>query len=156
MLNRGINDIVIVHSTGITQEMLEAMTMDVDFPGKDIDSIPRYPGSIRKYFVKTDKLTNIIYESKQNCLDCVLRFYRAEMVARGWRASKEIKINPSEALQPLLKQGDLAVETKDYIAGLSKYPMQGFSFRNNQGEALIGVTQREGAVYITIHFIPKR
>lgn len=151
VFKRGITDIVIVHSTGITQEILQAMTMNTDYPGEDITVIPRYPGTIRKAYSKTDKFINLIYESKQGCLECVLRFYRSQMPALGWEIIKESKNN----LRTVLEQKDMPQDLRDSIAQLPNAEMTTVSFKNKADRAMVTVSEANETITINIIYIKR-
>jgi hypothetical protein len=150
--NRGINDIIIIHSTPITQEIVQALTMNTDFPGEDIASIPRYPGSVRKVYTKMDNYINVVYESNQPCFDCVLRFYQAELIAQGWQQVKEVKTNLGKALQ--IK--DPPAELKDYLSELEKCPFIVLHGVSNNKSAQVALAQKDNTIMININYFEER
>jgi len=151
MFKRGINDIVIAHSSGINPEILQAMTTNADFPGKDIPSVPRYPNSIRKLYTEADKNIQLIYESGQGCLDCVVRFYQAELVARGWVVTKQKK---TDLGAPLLAPGpiEMSQEVQDYVKTLRKYPFIILIAHKRKENLQLSITQKDRLVYVNITY----
>ena len=60
---------------------------DEDVPGKDFKTIPRYPGSLRIAYKKSEAKKKILYGTAyeaQGSLEEVSSFYENEMEKNGW------------------------------------------------------------------------
>lgn len=59
-------------------------------PGKDVEAIPRYPGSMRRFGMKTGSGGIYLYETAGG-IEEVIDFYRREVAGAGWGKPYEFK-----------------------------------------------------------------
>jgi len=178
----GITYINITYASKPTLASQEAMATNTDMPGKDIPSIPRYPGSVRKQYYKGDKVENVSYVSNQVCFNCVVEFYRAELVARGWQLFNEINSTLGEQLNienlpEWVKEGtneelkeefrksmeELKQEYKPVIEGFKKEseklatcPFVVLIFGKKSEQAYIALTKKDNVILIDTNLISVR
>lgn len=170
------------HFPAPTPEAQEAGAKYIDMPGKDIPNIPRYPGAVRRQYYMGSNQEDAIYEVKQSCLDCMVEFYRAGMVAQGWQYFNEIRTTigkeldfekmpewlreqKNEQLKTEYKEGldklkqeypESAEELKKESERLANVPLIILIFGNKTGMAFIVLTQQDNVVSINTNFVPNR
>lgn len=160
VFKRGINDIVITYSGPLSQETVDAMAKGTDMPGKELISVPRYPGAKRRSYSESGKYTQISYEVEGAQLDQVVYFYRNDMVARGWELKDEKTTTPasqfsSDKYSSLPLPEELKSKLKSGLKSLSqnKSPNVTLLFRNKNDKALIGISGTDKTTAIIVTFI---
>lgn len=68
-----------------------------DMPGRDVKDIPRYPGTIRRLSVISDKDYLFTYETGDS-VEKVARFYKQRLTLLGWKTILDFE-NPSQLFQ---------------------------------------------------------
>jgi hypothetical protein len=75
-----------------------------DAPGKDLEGVPRYPGSRRRLDILMPRQTGVaIYESDDSPGE-IARFFRQEMKRVGWQENKALNAGALQRLNPLIKE----------------------------------------------------
>lgn len=153
IFNRGTTDIYVAHSLVsevAAAEIQKALVQDYDMPGKDLPFVPRYPGAIRRSYAETPSKQTIVYQSKQGCFDCVLNFYRSEMVAKGWRLINEKKYD----ISPLLERKDAPKEVVERLSQLKENKIVALSFAAKMGKTMVTLMEGKDTVVINIVYNP--
>ncbi|MCX5714630.1 MAG: hypothetical protein NT033_07490 [Candidatus Omnitrophica bacterium] len=74
-----------------------------DTQGKDLDGVPRYPGSRRRLDILMPRQAGVvIYESDSSPRD-IARFFRQEMQRAGWKEDKALSTEAVQKFNPIMK-----------------------------------------------------
>ncbi len=127
------------------QERLNQLQAGV--AGRDLDSVPRYPGSTRVSSTekKNPVRVNLTYISKNN-LNEALDFYRSNMQSYHWKLDKEISLSEVTANTAKLSQaqGVPTLEGRSLIfVGSGRKVMINVIKNPRDGSTIIGVVYNE-------------
>lgn len=100
---------------------------DIDMPGEDIPWLERYPDSRRVSSIVVDNgMTTVNYLlDNESCVQCVVSFYKEQMLAGGWLFEGESYVTRDEmmqkpaldidALKKQFKRADIPAEQKEVL-----------------------------------------
>ncbi|MCM8792476.1 MAG: hypothetical protein NC826_05000 [Candidatus Omnitrophica bacterium] len=116
---------------------------DKDSPGKDLEFIPRYPGSIRYVSIETEGMTLLNYHSKDS-KEQIEKFYQSKMPKFGWKGGGALS---KEKISEITK--------KKMLTEIGTWGL--LTFESDRGYCMISVAliEKSNLNNIGIIFIPK-